>query len=192
MRAGRGVRRIVGVRDPGYAGLGWRGNEGIAAGMAKKKDKSPAPKIVNRKARHDYELLEKLEVGIALQGSEVKAIRDGRVSLGEGYVTAESTPRLALTVHNIDIGEYAPAASTQHRPKRTRTLLAHKKEIERLATAVQAKGLTIVPLEMYFSGRGQVKLLIALAKGRGHADKREAIAKRDMERDLRRAMSKRV
>lgn len=160
--------------------------------MAKKKDKSPAPKIVNRKARHDYELLEKLEVGIALQGSEVKAIRDGRVSLGEGYVTAEATPRLALTVHNIDIGEYAPAASTQHRPKRTRTLLAHKKEIERLATAVQAKGLTIVPLEMYFSGRGQVKLLIALARGRGHADKREAIAKRDMGRDLRRVMSKRV
>ena len=102
--------------------------------MAKKKKANPAPTIENRRARHDYEILETLECGIALLGSEVKSVRDGKVSLAEGYVRVQQTPP-ALFLHSVNIAEYGPAGPTAHQPTRTRTLLAHKREIDNLAGA---------------------------------------------------------
>lgn len=196
--------------------------------MAKRKDKSAAaggdngPTIENRKARFDYHISETLETGIMLTGSEVKSVRDGKVSLAEGYVRVElgivdgrlkqvgrgpkshpgtrPTHRVrpsepGLWLHSVNIAEYPPAgpagSAAQHAPTRTRKLLAHKREIAKLARQVEVKGMTIVPLKMYFKN-GRAKLLIGLAQGKTHSDKRETIAKRDAQRDIQRAMSRRV
>jgi SsrA-binding protein len=162
-----------------------------------KKDKKPDPQIENRKARHDYTILETLETGIVLRGSEVKSIRDGTVSLGEGFVRAEQVTRggpIELWMHGVNIGEYAPAGTAgshaQHRPVRARKLLAHTREIEKLARQVDAKGMTIVPLKMYFKV-GLAKVLIGLARGKADHDKRHDIAKREAQRDMDRALSRR-
>lgn len=195
--------------------------------LPKEKKKDAGPVIENRKARHDYFILDTVEVGIVLQGSEVKSIRDGKVSLGEGYVRVEgygvrrsakvdgqskdakakdgkarksTAPRRGyepgLFLHAVNIGEYGPAGragtKTQHPPTRTRTLLAHKRELAKLAREVQIKGITIVPLKIYFNDHGKAKLLIGLAQGKQAHDKRQTIAKRDAERDMNRAMSKRM
>lgn len=159
--------------------------------MAKGKDKSKHGErvIENRKARHDYFITETLETGVKLMGSEVKAVRDGKVSLGEGYVRY-SPEEHSLFLHAVNIGEYAPSGSRQHAPTRTRKLLAHRREIATFAKAVEVKGMTIVPLKMYFHN-GFAKVLIGLAEGRSRADKRDRIAKRDAERDIARAMSRR-
>jgi SsrA-binding protein len=157
--------------------------------MAKKDKPNLAPVIENRRARHDYHIGETLEVGIALQGSEVKAIRAGRISLAEGYVAVRAEPP-SLTLLNVDIGEYAPSANLGHRPTRARGLLARRREIVKLAKAVVGKGRTIVPLKLYFK-RGWAKLLIGVAQGKKDHDKRESIAKRDAQRDIARAMSRR-
>ncbi|MEO1007157.1 MAG: SsrA-binding protein SmpB [Planctomycetota bacterium] len=157
--------------------------------MARKKGSRPVT-IENRRARHEYEILETLEVGIALHGSEVKSVRDGRVSLGEGFVRAEEYP-LRLELWQVNIAEYPPAAGRQHIPTRIRPLLAHKREIRRLLRATQEKGVTLVPLKMYFAGPW-AKLEIGLAKGRGRVDKRHAIAEREMKRDMDRAMKSRL
>lgn len=159
--------------------------------MAKRKQKSNTPTIENRRARHDYFISETLEVGIVLMGSEVKSLRDGKASLAEGYVRASEDP-LELTLHSVNIAEYPPAGAHQHTPTRVRTLLAHKKEIARLAKASARKGMTIVPLKLYFNDHGFAKLLIGVAEGKGREDKRQSIAKREMERDIARAMSKRM
>lgn len=147
----------------------------------------------NRRARHDFDLLQMLEVGIALRGSEVKSLRNGKVSLGEGYVRAESTP-LTLTLYGVNIGEYGPGGRLggvgQHASTRARVLLAHRREIAKLARETEAKGMTIVPLRLYFK-RGYAKLLIALARGRAKHDKRQAIAKREAQREISRATSRR-
>lgn len=159
--------------------------------MARKPKKSQQPKrIENRRARFDYDILDTLEVGIALMGTEVKSVRDGRVSLGEGYVTASDTP-IALELHSVNIAEYPPAGANQHSPTRLRRLLAHKREIARLAKQSQEKGVTIVPLAMYFKN-GVAKLQIGLGKGRGKADKRHAIAEREHKREMDRAMSRKL
>ncbi|TVQ75672.1 MAG: SsrA-binding protein SmpB [Phycisphaeraceae bacterium] len=159
--------------------------------MAGKKPKSPEPEINNRKARHDYAITDTLECGIILYGTEVKSIRAGRMSLGEGYVRATEVP-LSLELHGVRIDEYAPAgASSQHRPTQTRTLLAHKREIRKLARASQQKGVTIVPLKAYFKN-GRVKILIGLGTGKRSYDKRQDIKKRDAQREVQRAMSKRM
>ncbi len=159
--------------------------------MAKRKGHSDSPTIENRRARHEYHIGETLEVGVVLQGSEVKSIRDGKVSLAEGYVRAvEEPPELML--HSVHIDEYPPAAGVhQHDPKRNRVLLAHKKQIRSFAREAMQKGTTIVPLKMYFSG-GRVKLLIGLATGKAQYDKRQDLKKREADRDIRRALSKRV
>lgn len=167
--------------------------------------------IENRKARHDYEILETLEVGMVLWGSEVKSVREGKVSLGEGYVRAEDGTRRVggkdqskaararyaepgMWLHSVNIGEYGPAGRTgsdaQHAPTRTRKLLCHKRELMKLCRQVQADGVTIVPLKIYFKN-SVAKLLVGLAKGRSKGDKREAIAKREVQRDINRALSKR-
>lgn len=158
--------------------------------MAKKKaEKDQTPSIENRKARFDYQIGETLEVGIVLRGSEIKAVRDSLVSLGEGYVLARESP-LELTLLNVNIGEYAPAAALGHKPTRARPLLAHKREILKLAREVSKKGMTIVPLKLYFKN-GFAKLLIGVAKGKATHDKRHTIAERESKRDIDRAMSRR-
>lgn len=159
--------------------------------MAKsKKSISNEPEIVNRKARHEYQIEETLEVGIQLAGTEVKAVRAGRISLGEAYVRAEQTP-LSLTLHSAHIGEYAPAGTNQHPAVRQRTLLAHKREIARLARLSAVKGVTIVPLKLYFKN-GYAKLLVGIGRGKGKSDKRQDLKQREAQRAIDRAMSKRV
>lgn len=152
--------------------------------------------IENRRARHEYFIESELEVGISLRGTEVKAVRDGTVSLGEGYVTAETTPGrgsntsgVGLFLHNVMISHYPPAGANQHREHRVRRLMAHKREILKLARAVEQKGMTLVPLKLYFNN-GWAKLLIGLARGKGEFDKRHAIKDRENKRELQRMMSK--
>ncbi len=161
--------------------------------MAKKGKNSKgetAPTIENRRARHEYFIEDTLEVGIKLQGSEVKSIRDGNCSIAEGYVTAQGEPA-RLTLHGINVGVYGPAGQNQHPAVRNQTLLAHKREIVKLARQVDQKGVTIVPLKLYFKN-GMAKLLIGVARGKRAHDKRKAIADRQSQRDIQRAMSKRM
>ncbi|MHC4975842.1 MAG: SsrA-binding protein SmpB [Planctomycetota bacterium] len=155
----------------------------------KKKDSPDSIQIQNRKARHDYTILETLEVGIALHGSEVKSIRAGKASLQEGYVRVQGEP-LGLFLHSIHVGEYQPAGSVnQHHPTRTRKLLAHKREIRKLLTQVEEKGVTIVPLKMYFRN-GYAKLEIGVARGKSRVDKRQDLRKKEHARDIERAMTR--
>lgn len=138
----------------------------------------------NRKARHDYFIEETLECGIALVGTEVKACRAGRANLRDAYVLIKDGE---LFLHNMHIGPYEQAHRFNHEPLRTRKLLAHKLEIQRLAAKVREKGFTIVPLRLYFL-KGRVKVEIALAKGKRSYDKRDDIAARDVQREVARAM----
>ncbi|HEX2839158.1 MAG TPA: SsrA-binding protein SmpB [Phycisphaerales bacterium] len=157
--------------------------------MAKKPAKADTlPMIENRKARHDYHIEDTLECGIALMGSEIKSVRDGHVSLAEGFVRITEQPP-TLTLYKVHIGEYTPAAALGHAATRTRILLANKSEIHKWAKKM-SKGMTIVPLKMYFKGPW-AKLLIGLAKGKQAHDKRQDIAKKDAARDMQRAMSRR-
>lgn len=156
--------------------------------MAKRTSNKQLPRIENRKARHDYFIADTLEVGIALEGSEVKAIREGNASLAEGYVSVTAEPP-GLTLHAVNIGKYGPAGPLQHQQVRDRALLAHKREILRIARQVDQKGMTIVPLRMYFKG-GLIKVEIGVARGKASHDKRRAIAERESARELQRAMSR--
>ena len=160
--------------------------------VASRKSESREPVIENRKARHDYFIDDTLECGIKLLGTEIKSVRLGLVSLGEGFVMAAALPgrKPALTLHDVHIGEYPPAgAARQHVPARQRALLAHKREIRKLAQQSAARGFTLVPLKMYFV-RGRAKLLIGLARGKQKGDKRQSIAEREHRRDMDRAMSR--
>ena len=136
----------------------------------------------NRKAGFEYFLLERFEAGLALQGSEIKSIRAGQVSLAEAYVRVEANEAWLVEAH---IAPYVQASRMNHAPKRQRRLLLHKKEIQEMWDAVRQKGVTIVPVRLYLKG-GRAKLEIAIAKGKQLHDKRNAIAKRDQERELRR------
>jgi SsrA-binding protein len=137
---------------------------------------------VNRKARHDYFLMDKFEAGIALVGCEVKSVRQGQVSLQDSYAVIEEGEAF---IHNMHISPYEK--STQFIPdsKRTRKLLLHKSEIKRLTGKVAEKGLTLIPLRVYLV-RGRAKVEIALARGKPKRDKRQDIARRDAEREMRR------
>ncbi len=155
-----------------------------------KSSKSMEPTIENRKARHDYFITETLECGIKLTGTEVKSVRHGLVSLGEGFAMATQTP-VGMTLYQVHIGEYPPAgAARQHVPNRQRILLAKAREIRKLADASHEKGVTLVPLKMYFV-RGRAKVLIGIGRGKHQADKRQDIVKREAKRDMDRAMSRR-
>lgn len=161
--------------------------------MAKKKDKDRAGErvIENRKARFDYAIGETLECGMVLGGGEVKSVRAGQVSVGEGYVRADMEPA-ALWLHGVNIAEYGPARSAvPTSPTRTRKLLAHKKEILRMWKAQQIKGNTLVPLKIYFKN-GYAKCLIGVGTGKKKSDKRQSIAERESKRDIARAMSRRA
>jgi len=157
---------------------------------AKSKRHASQPRIINRRARHEYHILDTIEMGVVLTGSEVKSVRQGRVSLAEGYVRATETP-LEVELIGVHIAEYAPAAANQHMPTRARRLLAHKREILELARATSVKGVTIVPLEMCFR-HGLIKVVIGLARGKSRVDKRQDQRAREAQRDIDRAMSKRV
>lgn len=154
--------------------------------MAGKRGKSGSsqPNIVNRQARHDYHILETIEAGLVLQGSEVKSIRLGQVSLREGYAGIE---RGEAFLYNVHIAPYEQANRFNHDPLRKRKLLLHKQEINRLIGTMREKGVTLVPLRMYFS-RGRAKVELGVAKGKKQYDKRHDIAKRDAERDIQRAL----
>ncbi|MCH8994418.1 MAG: SsrA-binding protein SmpB [Chloroflexi bacterium] len=142
---------------------------------------------VNKKALHDYEVLERVEAGLALQGSEIKSIRQGRVQVREAYARPE---RGELWLLNAHIAQYAPAGQFGHEPTRPRKLLLHKSQIRQLSRAVLEQGLTLVPLRLYLKD-GIAKVELALVRGRKHYDKRAAIARRDAEREMARALRKR-
>ena len=147
------------------------------------------PVIQNRKARHSYAISETLECGIKLTGTETKSVRAGQVSLGEGYVRAEDAP-VSLVLHGVHIAEYPPAGpARQHQPDRARVLLAHKREIRKLAVAARAKGFAIVPLKMYFVN-GRAKVLIGLGQGKKQRDRRQDIRERDARRHMDRALKR--
>jgi SsrA-binding protein len=143
------------------------------------------PKIVNKKARYDFELIERLEAGISLTGSEVKSLRAGKASLEEAYARIDGGEVMLLGCH---ISPYPQAGYAQHEPTRPRKLLLHKRQIRKWGAKVTQKGLTLVPLEIYFNDKGIAKLTIALAKGKTHADKRTDLKKRDHQREMARAM----
>jgi SsrA-binding protein len=138
----------------------------------------------NRKAQHEYQFHDTVEAGLALQGSEIKSIRAGRVSLQEGFVLFEGGEAWLMNVH---IAQYDPASQQNHEPKRRRKLLLHRREIDRLRSRAQEKGFTVVPTRLYLKD-GRAKIEIALAKGKKLYDKREAIAKRDSKRQVERAI----
>ncbi len=142
------------------------------------------PVAQNRKARHDYEILETFEAGLVLVGSEVKSVRSGRSQLRDSYARVESGE---LWVHSFHIPPYEQAVGFgAHDPDRPKKLLMHRLEIDRLYSKAQQGSLTLVPLAVYFK-QGRAKMEIALAKGRKSYDKRKALASRDAERDIRRA-----
>jgi len=161
--------------------------------MAKSKsDKSPKPakrelKVVseNRKARHEYEILDTLECGIMLVGSEVKSLRSGKLSLDESYARVKDGD---LWLLGADIPEYPQATIFNHKPKRPRKLLVHKTEYRKFAQRATEKGLTLVPLKFYFNERGLAKVLIGLCRGKKLHDKRDSLKKADAKRDMARAM----
>lgn len=139
----------------------------------------------NRKARHDYHIEDRFEAGLVLRGTEIKAIRQGRVNLRDGYVRPRDGELWLLDVH---IGPYKPAGRYfGHDPVRPRKLLLHRYEIERLVAEVERSGYTIIPLQLYLKD-GLAKVEIALAKGKAKHDKRHAIADRDAKREIERAM----
>ncbi len=133
----------------------------------------------NRKASFEYFLLEKFEAGIELQGSEIKSIRAGQVSIGEAYIQIENLEAWLINAH---VAKYNEASIFNHDPKRKRRLLLHKKQINQIWNAVRQKGLTVVPTILYLSN-GKAKIEIALAKGKKMYDKRDSIARRDQERE---------
>jgi SsrA-binding protein len=141
----------------------------------------------NRRARHDYHLLDCFEAGLALTGTEVKSLRDGRVSLSQAYADLRDG-EVWLVGARID--EYAQGNIANHDPDRDRKLLLHRREIESLIGKVQQQGLTLVPIRLYFKN-GRAKLELALARGKEQRDKRRDIAKRDAQREIERALRRR-
>ena len=142
----------------------------------------------NRKALHNYEVLERVEAGLALQGSEIKSIRQGRVQIGEAYGRPDNRGELWLL--NAHIAQYASAGQFGHEATRARKLLLHKSQIRQLSKAVLEQGLTLVPLRLYLKD-GIAKVELALVRGRKRYDKRAAIARRDAEREMARAVRRR-
>lgn len=155
----------------------------MAKNKKTKKEDDGIERVVseNRKARHDYDVLESLECGIELVGSEVKSLRCGTVSLAECYARVKKDEVFLV---NCDIPEYIDANRFNHKRKRDRKLLLHRREIERFAKRALEKGLTLVPLKLYFKN-GRAKLLVGLCRGKQNYDKRQALKKAVVERGLR-------
>jgi SsrA-binding protein len=142
----------------------------------------------NRKARHDYAVLDTFEAGVMLTGTEVKSLRLGRASLVDGFATIDDGE---VFLRNVHIPEYEQGSWTNHEPRRTRKLLLHKAEIERLIGKTKESGLTLVPLSLYFSN-GKVKVELALARGKRSYDKRQDLARKDADREVQRALGRRA
>lgn len=140
----------------------------------------------NRKAYHNYHIGESIEAGIALTGTEIKSIRNGRVSLGDAYVRPEAGELWLLNAH---IARYDAGSYMSHEPKRARKLLLHRKQIDSLASQIAEKGLTLVPVRLYIKD-STAKVAVALAKGKKLYDKRETIARREVEREIGRLTKK--
>jgi SsrA-binding protein len=145
----------------------------------------------NKRARFDYELIEIVEAGLVLMGSEVKSLRAGKTSINEAYIgeyLEEGEAQNSLCLINATISEYVQAAHFGHAPKRARRLLMRKRQLNKFMGSIRKKGLTIVPLRMYFNARGKVKLEIALAKGKQNHDKRASEKERDWNREKSRIL----
>jgi SsrA-binding protein len=143
--------------------------------------------VDNRRARHDYHLLERVEAGIVLTGTEVKSLRDGRASLQQAYADVRGGEAWLVGAH---ISVYDQGNLANHDPDRDRKLLLHRKQVDSLAGSVAQKGLTLVPTKLYFKN-GRVKVELALARGKEGRDKRRDIAKREADRDMQRAIKSR-
>ena len=141
----------------------------------------------NRKARHEYQLLDRFEAGLVLTGTEVKSLRDGRATLGQAYADVRDGE---VWLHGAEIAIYDQGNRANHEPTRARKLLLHRREIERLNADVREKGLTLVPTRLYFK-EGRVKVELALARGKDVRDKRRAVADRDAKRQIERALKER-
>lgn len=163
------------------------------AAQKKKKDKAKKKGdagqgkniAMNRKATHRYEITEKIECGISLKGSEVKSLREGKLSLDEAYVRIRDDE---LWLVGADIPEYKQATIWNHDPRRPRKLLVHRQQYNKLAVRAFEKGLTLVPLQVYFNVRGIVKVMVGVGKGKKLHDKRDSLKKADMKRQIDRAM----
>ncbi|HHV08323.1 MAG TPA: SsrA-binding protein SmpB [Firmicutes bacterium] len=155
--------------------------------MAKAKNKE---RIVasNRKARYDYFIMETYEAGLVLVGTEVKSLRESKASLRDSFARVENGE---MFLYNMHISLYQKGGYVNHDPRRPRKLLLHKKEIQKLAAQVQEKGLTLVPLKVYFNEQGLAKVELALARGKKFYDKRDDLARRDAKREIERAFKER-
>jgi len=157
-----------------------------SGGRKKRKDEGGGKVIAdNRKARYNYEILETFEAGIALQGTEVKALRESGGNIRESYVSPENNELFLVNAH---IDEYKFGNRNNHSPRRPRKLLMKRREIDKLGQSVQRDGLTIIPLKLYFNEKGRVKMAIGLAKGKKIHDKRETEKKRDWQKQKARLM----
>ena len=157
----------------------------MRAMMAEKKERLRKIVADNRKARFHYEIGEVVEAGIALTGTEVKSLRGGRATIAESYADAKNGE---IWLVNANIPEYLQASRFNHAPKRPRKLLLHKRQIRKLAAAVEREGMTIVPLRLFFNEKGRAKIDIALGRGKKLHDKRETEKKRSWEREKGRLM----
>jgi len=144
----------------------------------------PRDVATNRQAAYRYHLLDRWEAGLVLQGTEVKALRDGKAQIKDGYASVRDGE---VWLHNVHIPPYGPASRENHEPERPRKLLMHRREIERLVAGTREKGLTLVPTRLYFRD-GRAKAEIALARGKDVGDKRQSIKEREMKREMDRAV----
>jgi len=147
------------------------------------------PIVTNRRARFEYLFLETVEAGISLMGTEVKSLREGRANLTEAYAVHEDGE---IVLKGFHITPYSHTSQTKLDPRRNRKLLLHKQEIRRLVAKVREKGLTLVPIRVYFNDRGVAKVELALARGKREYDKRTKIAEREAEREMQRALKDRT
>jgi SsrA-binding protein len=152
-----------------------------------RKEQTETVVATNRKAFHDYAIEDKMEAGIVLRGTEVKSLREGKVNLRDSYASVDHEQ---VILHNCHITPYSHGNIMNHDPLRPRKLLLHRKEISKLLGKTQQKGLTIVPLRIYFTPRGKAKIEIALAKGKKQYDRREATKQREAGREVERAMKR--
>jgi SsrA-binding protein len=184
-RTPAGERRLFSPAVRSTSALSIRHSEMSGVTMAEKKERPRKIVADNRKARFNYEIGEVVEAGIALTGTEVKSLRNGRAAIAESYADAKNGE---IWLINANIPEYLQASRFNHAPKRPRKLLLHKRQIRKLAAAVEREGMTIVPLRLFFNEKGRAKIDIALGRGKKLHDKRETEKKRSWDRERGRLM----
>jgi SsrA-binding protein len=162
-------------------------SEGMSAPPSSNRQTGRKVIAQNRKARHDYAIVDTYEAGVVLTGTEVKSLRLGRASLVDGFATIDDGE---IFLRNVHIPQYEQGSWTNHEPRRVRKLLLHKEEIARLVGKTKESGLTLVPMALYFSA-GKVKVELALARGKRSYDKRQDLARRDADREVARALGRR-